>query len=263
MRRVLFISMLMNYILAANAQQESTYRKQLVFGIGGGLSMPFGKPKTADLMDARVGYRDRYWGLNPSLHLFVFKKWGFMTDFQIDVSAVNRDQRAKLDKAVDALYSRDYEILQDRYSYRHWDYESPATFRFTAGPVYRFEEERFLVYGSLGLGVTVFETTGVRADLLRRSSNNFYKVRLESSGNQSPFTITSGILIGYRFSRLFALALNTKASYFRTDLSNQLRRTDIYTGTDAVDGTFRYHRQHLNFSANLNLQVAANFKKRR
>lgn len=255
--------MLIGNILAANAQEAATYRKQLIVGVGGGLSMPFTRSETAGLMDARVGYRDRYWGLNPSLHLFVFKRWGFMTDFQIDVSAVSKKQRATLDRSFEALYSGDYEIFADKYGHGWQRYESPATFRFTAGPVYRFEKEHFLVYGSMGLGITSFEVTGIQANLLRNYSNNYYSVRLDGRGTKTPFTVTSGIRIGYRFSPHLILALNTNAAYFETDFSQTMVRKDIYTGAEVVDGNLRYHRQHLNFSTNLNLQVAANFKKRR
>ncbi|MCD2425533.1 outer membrane beta-barrel protein [Niabella pedocola] len=265
MRTFIFTSILISSVLAANAQEWAAYQKQLIVGMGGGLSMPFKKSETADLMDARVGYRDRYWGLNPSLQVFVFKKWGFMADFQIDVSAVNKKQRAMLDQSFEARYSGDYEILTDKYFYGHgWQrYESPATFRFTAGPVYRFEKKHFLVYGSLGLGVTNFEVTGIRANLLRKNSNNYYNVLLDGRGTETPFTVTSGIRIGYRFSPHLILALNTNAAYFKTDFSQTMTRWDIYTGAAVVDGNFRYQRQHLNFSTNLNLQVAANFKKRR
>ncbi|WP_300599086.1 hypothetical protein [Niabella sp.] len=263
MRTFIFIILLAGNLLVANAQGTSTYRKQLIVGMGGGLSMPFKKPKTADPMDARVGYRDRYWGLNPSLHVFVFKKWGFMADFQIDVSAVNKKQRATLDRSFEARYSGDYEIFTHKYGHGWQRYESPATFRFTAGPVYRFEKEHFLVYGSVGAGVTNFEVTGIRANLLRKYSNNYYNVLLDGWRTKTPFTVTSGIRIGYRFSPHLILALNTNAAYFKTCFSQTMIRKDIYTGTEVVDGNYRYQRQHLNFSTNLNLQVAANFKKRR
>lgn len=245
------------------SQAGNLYRKQLIFGMGGGYTVPIIKYFTTDPMDGIVAFRDKYWGLNPSLQFFLRKHWGVMVDFQIDVSAVSHRQRNALDKGFENIYSEKYELIRGDYFYGYgWGtYHHPATFRFAGGPAYRFEKGRSLLCANIGIGLTSFETTGITANLLKKNTNEYHMAYLDEwSGSERPFAIVSGIIAGYKLNRRLTLALNSKAAYFKTNFSKTLKRINRYTTLEEQDAVFAFHKKSLSLSTNLSLLFSINFK---
>lgn len=265
MMKIFFILTGLLVAMTALAQQPVAYQKQVVLGMGGGYILPLNKFKTANAMDDLVGYRDRFWGLNPSIHVFPARRWGVMIDFEVDVAAVNRAQKGRLNSTLEAIYADNYELVKPQYFYGYgWEtYDYPAGFRLASGPAYRYESGRFMLYSSIGAGITSFRVTGMSAFLLKKNTNEYHSVYMDSWKGVNPFTMVAGVLVGYKISRNMALAFNSRASYFGTNFSQTLSRKDLYTGKSENDAIFQFKRNSLSLSANLNLLIFANFSRRR
>lgn len=261
MRKAFLTAIAVCYFFELFSQDTPVYQKMLSLGLGGGYNFPVKRYMTQDPMDGQLGYRDRYGAINPSIYLFPAKRWGLVIAFNIDpVSATDR-QKNELNRSLEAYYSG-FEFRHPAYG-DNWDFiYDPTSFRLVAGPVYRFEKKRWFFWSSLGIGITGFTVADLNAEALKKQSNEYYLVSRKGKRTPAPFTISPGVLAGYRISRHTAVALSARAAYFKTDFSQTLVRTSRYTGAEEEDVQFRFNRSSLILGADATFFISILFPKK-
>ncbi|MGJ7033774.1 hypothetical protein [Niabella hirudinis] len=243
------------------SQSVPTYQKLMSLGGGGGYNFSLKNYITRNPMDGLLGYRDHYGAINPSIYVFPAKRWGLMIAFNIDPVSVNEQQVNVLNQSLEAYYS-DFEFERPAYGH-NWDFvDDPGSFRALAGPVYRFENKRWFFWGSLGLGVTSFNTAGLHAAARKQQTNTYYSITKKGKSSPAPFTVSPGMLAGYRISRRIAVTISTRAAYFKTDFSQTVFRTNRYTGVTEEDLALHFDRSSLNLGADASFFIMIPFPKK-
>lgn len=245
---------------ASYAQGFENYKSALLVNINSGYELPIRKFMQGMPVDGHVGYKDNLWGAGIAPYFFIKKRWGVFADFILYPSSGSKEAEKNADDYVYDFYAGNY-FMDDYYSF--WaSFESPAAIRFLAGPVYRWENERFLFYAGLGFGVTNFPTKSYGFKLKQKNSNLNYSVINLNEHSVSPFTIAPTFTAGYKINKRLSGILNIKAPWFKADFKDELYRFNHYTKQHVTDETFYFKRSSLQLNINAGLMlVMANKRK--
>ena len=237
-RKILFLSLLLNFWFNVCGQQESTahYSKwQLKPQIG--VNIPITKLMQGEITDNLFQYNDNsvYWQI-LSVSYFWSKHFGVGFDYQASASNKIQNKPENFIAAINSEFEDNYFV-----NTALWNYETNLLTgdiqRILIGLIYRIETYNLYFYPKLSVGRTSVKTETAGAYLNEKNSHLQYSISYSSEMYYQNrfFTVAPSASFGYKILDRLFLNADIMLSYFKSNVEFQKESTNLYTQNKTVE----------------------------
>lgn len=215
MKKTISVLFICGVMSTMSFSQEKQQHMKWVWKTSVGYALPVLKFPNGHITDHLIGNsRDRFYGQFASFIFFINENWG------IENTIINYNFENSIDKQTDLFRTEIAKHFPDYYlGGDFWSIQSQML-AWRLGPVYKWEQERFIFSVGLPvLGLVDVTSSDLTLRLKRKNSHEVIKLNFSSSkeysGSQGFYSFNPYFSVGYRLSKRFIFNFDTGINVYK------------------------------------------------